>query len=428
MNIHINEYLNEQILSIKENSYKFNLEKAQFIIYNLTKISKKHIDRNGYISVCSDIFRKNTFKEYSKYLETFIKYGIIERKNYSTFSKHCNKYRFIIPNHIEVAQMSEITIKSIGLRKKAKARIMQSAVQNIILLYNCFVDEDFTIDYNGAINTIYALDCRFCIKINLLQSLIDLRDKNIRFICHSDTDKRIHTNITNLKSILRQHLIYKNEKLVNIDIKNSQVYFLAMVLYLVNIKNIDYLNSINKYTISNDSSQHLDIIELERFIDLAVTGNFYETLGTEIIIEKAGYHGNYEKRKYNKKIKKWVSEFYDNPKKLMKSTTFEILFSRNTDDSDEKKWFSTKFPTIYKFIYNFKNGDYKDLSRFLQNLEADIILKKIIKELKLNDPKIFLITIHDSIMTTRENVGLVKQVIRNVTKELFGFSPTLTVE
>lgn len=427
MNIHINEYLNEQILSIKENSYKFNLEKAQFIIYNLTKISKKHIDENGYISVCSDIFRKNTMKEYSKYLETFIKYGIIERKNYSTKFKRCNKYRFLIPNHIEVERMSEITIKSIGLRKKDKARIMQSAVQNNKHLYNCLVDEDFTIDYNGAINTIYALDCRFCIKINLLQSVIDLRDKNIRFICHSDTDKRIHTNITNLKSILRQHLYYKNEKLVNIDIKNSQVYFLAMVLHLVNIKSIDYLNSINKYTISNNSSQLLDITELERFIDLAVTGNFYEVLGNELLNEKGGYHGYYEKIKYNKKTDRKVSEFYDNPKKLMKSTTFEILFSKNTD-SDEKKWFRTKFPTIYKFIYNFKEGDSKDLSRFLQNLEADIILKKIIKELKLNDPKIFLITIHDSIMTTKNNIDLVKNTISKVTRGIFGFSPTLTVE
>jgi|GEM_PF-4332657 len=425
MKIYINEYIYDQILEIKEKekSYNFSIEKAQIIIHQLTNITHDNIDENGFISVHSELFRKLTFRDYNKYLNSFVKHGLLERKNYFAQKHKCNKYRIRVSNKLIVSNI-EVSIEKHSLIKKLKNRIMPSAKQKYAHLFNWISDEDFTIDYNGAIDKINGSDIKSCIKTNLIQSVNAIRDKNIRFICHS-SDKRLHTNITNLKSFLRQFLYYKNKKLVNVDLKNSQIYFLAMLLLL--IKHNKEIIIDNNTIILHIPSESIDATELKRFVDLTIQGNFYPVLGQELI-DEVGYNNTYEKRKFNSKKKMLQCDFYDNPKLLMKPIIFEVLFSRNETTSNEKKWFSKKFPTICAVLMKIKEVDYKKLAILLQNFESDVILNKVIKHISKNHPNIFMLTIHDSIMTLPEHANIVQKAIVDITRDSFGYSPKLSIE
>lgn len=420
--------MNEQILEIKEkeNSYKFNVEKAQIIIYQLTNISKDNIDDDGYISVCSKLFRKLTFREYNNYLNTFVKFNLLARKNYYVQHNMCNKYKFIV-SESDASLCEEIDIYDYKLTNKMNNTVMSSAKQNYKNLYNWLKHEDFTIDYENAINKILELNVIPSIKLNFIQSVNAIRYKNIRFICHQSRDKRLHTNITNLKSVLRQFLYYKSKKLVNIDLKNSQIYFLAMLLLLIKHKHETKLINYNKYLILEDSSEAIDMIELQRFVDYAVNGVFYQVLGQDLMNEK-GFNNLYEKRKFDIKKRQMIYEIYDNPKELMKPITFELLFSSNDTNSKEKDWFYEKFPTISNVLMKIKEIDYRRLALLLQNIESDVILNKVTKFISKHFPNVFMLTIHDSIMTLPEDAYIVQKVIIDITSELFGYSPKLSVE
>ncbi|CAM4357045.1 hypothetical protein [Flavobacterium terrigena] len=428
MKIYINRYLNEQILEIKKNekNFKFNVEKAQIIIYQLTNISKDNIDEDGYISVCSVLFRKLTFRDYNKYLDILINFNLLVRKNYSTKLNSCNKYKIIV-SESDASLCEEVDIYDYKLTNKMSSNIMPSAKQNYKNLYNWLKHEDFTIDYENAINKIQELNAKPCIKLNFIQSVNAIRYKNIRFICRQATDKRLHTNITNLKSVLRQFLYYKSKKLVNIDLKNSQIYFLAMLLLSIKHKKVNEIRNTNVNIILHELPETLDMIELQRFVDLAVNGVFYQVLGQELIIEK-GFNKLYEKRKFDVKRKRMIYEIYDNPKELMKPITFELLFSSNDTNSKEKDWFYEKFPTISNVLMKIKEIDYTSLALLLQNIESDTILNRVTKFISKHYPHVFMLTIHDSIMTLPEHANIVQKVIMDITSELFGYSPKLSVE
>lgn len=79
------------------------------------------------------------------------------------------------------------------------------------------------------------------------------------FFKRNNTNGRLNTNLTSLPSFLRPFLI-SSEKLMHLDIKNSQPYFL--------------------YTCIKDN-QDIDKEELDRFGKLVVDGTLYEFLTVE---------------------------------------------------------------------------------------------------------------------------------------------------
>ena len=64
----------------------------------------------------------------------------------------------------------------------------------------------------------------------------------------------------------------------------------------------------------------------------------------------------------------------------------------------------------------------------LQRLESDMILRTICKRIISEKPDIPIFTIHDSIMTTDENVNYVKQVMIEEFANRFGIVPSFKIE
>ena len=184
-------------------------------------------------------------------------------------------------------------------------------------------------------------------------SVESISNKHIFF--HFDTYGRMHTNFTILRSFIRKNcLLIDGEETAEIDIKNSQPFFLCKL-------------------ISDIESNWVKGSEFDFFKQLTLNGTFYEFL---------------------------MNSIETNDRKFVKEMTYKVLFGRNTLKSKHDKIFSELFPKIYNFIKLYKKdlGDYRALSYDLQRAESKFIFNTVIKRIMLEHPQIKMITVHDSIV------------------------------
>jgi len=229
-----------------------------------------------------------------------------------------------------------------------------------------------------------------------------IRDKAWFF--HVDKYGRVHTNITSLKTELRSFLMLNNKKLINIDIQNSQPFFLGVLL-------LDFY--VNKRSIS-PSYNNISILSLIRcdilpkdvsfFVNLVKTGNLYE-----FIAENAGM--KIEDRKEFKQ-------------KLFR----DIFFCKNKPwETEYSSLFGRLFPNVYGVIKELKRKDYTSLAKLLQKMESSLIINTIIRQCMEQFPEMPVFTIHDSIMTTDLWVEKLHDIMLHEFGKI-GIVPNLRVE
>jgi len=204
-------------------------------------------------------------------------------------------------------------------------------------------------------------------------SVQSIADKHIFY--HFDNYGRVHTNFTILKSYIRKNcLLINGEETAEIDISNSQPLFLSKLI--------------------NQEGFNLNEHEVNVFNYLVYHGQFYEFL-----MNKSGIKD----------------------KKLCKELVYITLFGRNS--SKIKNPFALIFPTIYNFIVDYKNtyGDYRLIAHKLQNEESNFIFNKLIKTLSIINPKINVITIHDSIIVQKQYEKQVQDLMNSMLSSEFDF-------
>ncbi len=289
-------------------------------------------------------------------------------------------------------------------------------------------------------------------------TLDSFHDKQFYFRTDT-TSGRLHTNLTNMKSGLRNFITFDDMRLVSVDIKNSQPFLLGTLFnenfYAPSLKllsnavddfskksiaekaeeyytsnnlsgnsNFNYSSNItltlsalsNTLEFQNiNISQNLsDIIhyimmgknelspaavELQRYLDLTANGMLYEYIENEVSTR--------------------LGMVFPTRKKL-KEVVFMVLFTDNRfigqEDAKPKKIFRELFPYIYKLTSLIKKGDANTLPRLLQALEAHIILKKVCLRISIENPEMPIFTIHDSVVCP---VGFEDYVSNVIKEEMF---------
>lgn len=385
----------------------------------------KDFQDGDYLSLSSRILEKNAGKGYNKYLDLFVKEKIIDKINYSTHEKngHCNLFR-LNEKWCDFERIDIQTITNTKISKTLKARVFPSAKQKYFHLWKWYNDEKFTFDALGARQELQNMEFSKS-RLWMENTIFNLEQGYKWFICHSK-DKRLHTNLTNMNKGLRKYLKYDGKSLQNIDINNSQIFFLLVLLNKIknrNYKDIETESSI----ILELSSVSLCRKEFQSFHDLVVSGTFYTVLGKQLMKEK-GFEDYYIKMEHDYKNKKVNHIKIDNPKKLMKPIAFEILFSKNNHCTPEKKWFKEQFPTIYKVIEIIKSKNHNTLALMLQKSEAEAILDITAKNIKDFNKDIPIYTIHDSILTTPNHSNEVKRIMIESIFDFTGLKPTISIE
>jgi len=185
---------------------------------------------------------------------------------------------------------------------------------------------------------------------------------------HFDQYGRMHTNFTILKSFIRKNcLLINNEQTCEIDIPNSQPYFLS--------KLIEY-----------SDSKWVDLKEFELFSDLVKSGTYYQ-----YIIDKLDLKSKSES----------------------KELTYKVMFGQNRQKSQSDIRFESLFPTIHNFIKKYKKdySDYRIISHHLQKMESNLIFNNVISRIMDINSDIKIITIHDSIIVQKKWKELVSDIL-----------------
>ena len=203
------------------------------------------------------------------------------------------------------------------------------------------------------------------------QTIDDIKAGDMYFVF--DTYGRFHTNYTVLKRELRKNfLTINNERLGEIDIKNSQPYFLALYM-----KQID--------PAINGSSQN--------YFDLVKNGLIYEDIMERSIVKDR-----------------------DDAKDLM----IKVLF--DNQERGDHKWenaiFKELYPSIHAHIKEMKAINHKECAHKLQRLESDFLMNIVIKEIITTYPELIFFTVHDSIMYPISYDTKVKDIFYKHKKEL----------
>lgn len=236
---------------------------------------------------------------------------------------------------------------------------------------------------------------------------------------------RFHSNITNLKKELRNYITYQGQKLVNVDIKNSQPLFSTLLL--------------NKEFYSRNTLCNISSIPNYQ----SLLSNSYHSYSSLIImvVKSLKKPDNEDIKKYNKYVnsgsfyEQIFEEMYpDQPfdKAKAKTMMFMIYFSRNNymgqPKAEPKKRFKKLFPNTYKVFRLLKLCDYTALSRILQRIESNIIIQNVVPRISRERADLPIFTIHDSIVTTLGNEHYTSDIIQQEIFRITGLEAKLGME
>lgn len=262
---------------------------------------------------------------------------------------------------------------------------------------------------------------------------------------------RFHSNFSGLCREIRPYLSYQGSPLAEIDIVNSQPYFLALLLInefvspsSSSASNVRFQlpSSIDSslFTSSSHSSSLLSSSSPERgsgrgtppydsglcpiresgetqeviprdlmdFLKATIEGTFYETL--------SGDHGL--------------------SRDQLKKKVFQIIYGKPfiMERSSLSRTFKGIFPTVFAMLLEMKKSKgFEWLGRELQRRESRSMINGVCERLREDNPDIPVVTIHDSIMTTQEHIGTILEYLndefgRYAYRPKFKIKPAIALE
>lgn len=437
---------------LDKNQIKYKPELILLFIYY---IQRKHIydsgalTRKGLVYIHTDEF-KSLYSNYKPILNWLIDAGVILAYNSYSETLYPRSYR-----------LSDKYISSIPKRIKVESSIIVNKLTSLYApksvtikkykwLFNNFRNSNFEINFkkvDAVIENLYNEDLQKTSNLTAAMRRWERYVKTDAFIRKEiwfSVDPfgyRLHTNFTNIHKKIRELITIDRVQLGEIDISCSQPFFLLPILkgtwskiYRTKEYSEDYLlfnqlilegklydYFIAEYKAINGENSLVEYVEsnlrLRGFNQLRVSGTS--------MFGKRGYRAS------PNLSKPWIPDDLRGKKEkdIIKTMIFNVLYGKHTNSKGPKRTFNKLFPVIWELIGEIKaNGDKKQLVRLLQRKESDIILNKVCKKLGALKRKTPVFTIHDCVISTLENLGLVKEVMEEIILKETGNAPTLNVK
>ena len=473
--VFLSEGLKDRVLELIEQFppeiNNFKRDKLFYILSLICEIPARN-KRNGeslrgYTNINATLLRTVVY-DYKRYIEYLMKQGVIVCDGCYKPGEKSLGYKL---RGEYVGKVKPAYIQNPELLRKLKRNGLELIIRSKKYKHLKKWFDDLEIDFKGAYDYIiaqYAMKVmnpelrdwdakreRFKEPIEqynaALVNLYYLKDRRISFFV-DDNVGRLHTNLTNIQSDLRNFITWKGQKLVSIDISNSQP-FLSTLLFRESFYNDDSRDC-QKFTLSSFSgelslsfgfgfpfSSFSCYHNLTYSADIANTTLVFPPLmlqkppqlteqeDVKLFLElvEKGQLYEYLKGAFGSVLGTTYTD-----KKRVKAAVFQVLFTDNRflgqEEAAPKKLFKKIFPNVYKLFAAYKKGDATVLPRLLQKIEARIILDVVAKRISRERPKAPIFTIHDSITTTVENVDFVKMVMRDELERVIGIIPNLKVE
>ena len=413
-------------------------------------IAKKDIEMD-YVPINSKLTQRRV-RNYRKYLDYLISCGVIlEDKQYIVGSKSKGfKFteRFQVKTKL-VTLTKKTLIKSINEFKDINYSSCEVDNYFSTLKSSKLINQKSDLSYitnwlNSKLTVNYPEAEAYLLRLKEIESFDpEIKNANERFkIRHvtllkfhrgiflpseDKTAGRLHSTMTQIKGDLRPFIKYYGEKLVAIDIVNSQLYLAIALLNPIKLEENNIINIILSIN-PNLHPQFYPIMLVKRikeisntdnvklFIEIVSNGRFYEDFG--LILKQS----------------KIIEEDLDlsSTRKKAKQITFSSIFSPNTAIAyrEEMRIFRNVFPNVFEVFKLIKlgKGHHNTLAILLQHIEATLVLKIACKIISEERPDIPIFTLHDSIITTVGNENYVNEVLTNVLTEAIGIAPKIKVE
>ncbi|QEE49107.1 hypothetical protein FUA48_05785 [Flavobacterium alkalisoli] len=426
----------DRILAGQPPDFSYHRDYFLYILHLITSIpSRKRdlIEKNDGFTPINRKFLQKRLHGYRRYIEYLKEVGLVQERSYYKPSETSRGLKFT-PRYNSVVKPVTITkwtlIKSIiYLHKTYNTEI----TEELSYLRNYFND-DIEVDYENGVaylNQLYAEEVTNSEVTNellrynsRLLPLTRLKDKNYSF--HADNKGyRLHTNITQMMSGLRRFITYQGKKLCAIDIKNSQLYLAITLLD-------DEL-----FTSNNISSKLINPILLTNPLFPNMVVDFIRNIKTEpdVLLFKEWVSSGFFYERFGEKLfERGILENLpeQESREAAKKITFSSIYSPNNllSNNEAMQLFKVIFPNVFEVFKLIKRGhkNHPTLSVCLQRLEAELVLHKACKTIFEERPDVFMVTLHDSIITTEDNVEYVQSVLYNILRTNIGVPPNLKIE
>lgn len=267
------------------------------------------------------------------------------------------------------------------------------------------------------------------------------------FHCEPKTDGRLYTAITNFPSILRPFLRYDQKILGEVDLSSSVPFFLYCILKSVLENKIEEIQSrkvnSNLFTyMLGKTVVTLDITEVEHFGKIIKENKLYDTLMDEFLdihlFDTSLKPDEYLLVNFEEIFKRPFDGDVDDLRKFAKMRILSMFFARPDAFIHEQAIFQKHFQTIHLYLKKYKQHKLKGINNIDQHkklahlgfqLESDLMLNHIARDFNnLYKREKIIMSLHDCLITTKENVPLLESFMRDKFIEQLGFAPNLKVK
>ncbi|MBB03191.1 MAG: hypothetical protein CMJ47_11130 [Planctomyces sp.] len=74
------------------------------------------------------------------------------------------------------------------------------------------------------------------------------------------------------------------------------------------------------------------------------------------------------------------------------------------------KVFKNEFPSIYELVIDAKHKDKSRLAGWMQQVESNFVIDRVVKRFIVERPTAFILTIHDSVLTKKRDAKFVRKL------------------
>lgn len=424
----------------KKKAYK-NFTEKYVPIKPLYKGGNYHIHKTTCEFLCSNsvpIYHGRYEKR--KVMET----SICERTNYKNDEKPF-EYRFgrLFRKQklkIEFIKDHKIVNQVIKNESKCDSEINRG---NYKFLKKFFNPKKLEIDLDEAIklcNERYSKHEDYNKYLKEMTQIINIYNGVYRLTYKKDSIGRVYTNLTQLNKVYRKFITYDNKPLAEVDVSNSVIFFLGILLdcnFKDNVLNILIdKNNINKIINDEELSPLLmfsktlgsaSIKEIELMQTLGKNGSFYD-----YFISDFENKFSFEELKfwYEKENEDEYIESERQIRKICKKQILAMLFADTDEYLETQEIFKIKFPELLEKLNQFKiEFGYKKVSHLLFQFEAFFVLNIVARN--FNNKywrKSPIFTLHDSlIVASNHSDDLIYHFEKDIEK-ILGSAPKVDVK
>ncbi|WP_074780453.1 hypothetical protein [Draconibacterium orientale] len=421
----------EDILKKRPPEFKYKIDKFYYILDYLARgMDVEDLDNNeGFINLNAKRLQE-AVHDYKDYLDYLLKRGIISTDMIYIVGKKSKGYR-INSNKEHKVSVQRIPITSWPMQKKKRKEQEDLVAENNKTVKGYghltkWFNDKLQIDETGAKAKIEEV---FPEPSGPIRGKLKGRpsDWNKRYKAIYSIEKfakgdfyysvddnvgRFHSNLTNIKKELRHYITFDGQRLVNVDIKNSQPLFSQLLLsknFYENESEPSIFNFPHSFKLISPSSnspsftimvvkmlQKLNNEDIGKYVSMVNSGQFYNQMSDLLFPNQA-----FEKKK-------------------VKMMFFKVLFSSNyvlgQPSAKDKKKFAESFPDVYQIFKLIKRKNHTALAHILQRIESEVILRKVVSRIASEKPNLPIFTIHDSVATTVGDEKYVKNVMKEEIK------------